>query len=45
MPLWNLTFEKVEDMKENFKLKCEELTRLQQISIEEMWESDLQHFL
>jgi hypothetical protein len=41
MPLWNLTFEKVEDLKENFNLKCEELIKLQQISIEQMWEKDL----
>jgi DNA topoisomerase II len=45
MPLWSLTFEKVEELQREHKDKEHELEVLRQIPIEEMWRSDLKEFL
>merc|ERR1719388_661004 len=42
MPMWNLTFEKVEELKKQLEEKKQELTILIKTSIESMWDSDLQ---
>lgn len=41
MPIWSLTWERVEDMKRKSKEKTEELNTLQKLSPETMWERDL----
>lgn len=45
MPLWNLTYEKVETMKNELASKEEELEILQNTKIETMWITDLDEFL
>eukprot|EP00747_Dinoflagellata_sp_TGD_P131240 gnl/TRDRNA2_/TRDRNA2_174938_c5_seq12.p1 gnl/TRDRNA2_/TRDRNA2_174938_c5~~gnl/TRDRNA2_/TRDRNA2_174938_c5_seq12.p1 ORF type:complete len:1368 (-),score=440.69 gnl/TRDRNA2_/TRDRNA2_174938_c5_seq12:62-4108(-) len=42
MPLWSLTYERVEQLKKEMKDKTAELTTLQGTSIEDLWEKDLQ---
>jgi len=42
MPMWNLTMEKVEEMKKLLQKKAEELDTLIATSIEAMWDRDLQ---
>lgn len=41
MPLWSLTYEKVEALKKEHKEKSEELERLHRITIYDMWNKDL----
>merc|ERR1719262_33123 len=45
MPIWNLTFEKVEDAERKMKEKAAELEKLQLTAIEEIWEADLNAIL
>ncbi|OMJ76839.1 hypothetical protein SteCoe_23685 [Stentor coeruleus] len=42
MPLWSLTYEKVEALKKEHKEKSEELEKLRKISIYDMWNKDLE---
>eukprot|EP00451_Oxyrrhis_marina_P028882 CAMPEP_0204363316 /NCGR_PEP_ID=MMETSP0469-20131031/40281_1 /ASSEMBLY_ACC=CAM_ASM_000384 /TAXON_ID=2969 /ORGANISM="Oxyrrhis marina" /LENGTH=1309 /DNA_ID=CAMNT_0051352055 /DNA_START=28 /DNA_END=3957 /DNA_ORIENTATION=- len=41
MPLWNLTMEKVEDLRRQAAEKASELERLRLTSIQELWDRDL----
>lgn len=41
MPLWNLSYEKVEEIKGNRNKKELELTNLEKTTIEEMWILDI----
>lgn len=45
MPLWNLTFEKVEEMKKSRQEKENELLTLQKTHVKEIWNADLLAFL
>lgn len=45
MPLWNLTYEKVEEIKKSATDKKNELLMLEKTSIKEMWNADLIAFL
>ena len=45
MPLWNLTYEKVEEIKKHCKEKQMELLALEKTHIKEMWKADLIDFL
>jgi len=45
MPIWNLTFEKVEDAERKMKEKAAELEKLQLTAVEEIWEADLNAIL
>ena len=45
MPLWNLTYEKVESIKKEYADKAVELLKLLQTKIEDMWTEDLDKFL
>ena len=45
MPLWSLTYERVEAIKKEFENKVEELERLLKTKIEDMWLDDLDNFL
>lgn len=41
MPLWSLTFEKVEALQKEFKEKSDQLENLKKVTIFEMWAEDL----
>lgn len=41
MPIWNLTYERVEDAEKKMKEKARELENLMEKAVEEMWETDL----
>lgn len=45
MPLWNITYEKVEEVKKSTLDKKNELLMLEKTSIKEMWNADLLAFL
>ncbi len=45
MPLWNLTYEKVEDIKRSRAEKDNQLATLQKTSLKELWNGDLHAFL
>lgn len=45
MPLWNLTYEKVEEIKKSTTDKKNELLMLEKTSVKEMWNADLIAFL
>jgi len=45
MNLWSLTFEKVEELKQQFEVKKQELEVLQKTTIEMMWDRDLEALL
>ena len=45
MPLWNLTYEKVEDIKKSKADKKNELLMLEKTSIKQIWNADLHAFL
>jgi DNA topoisomerase II len=45
LPLWNLTFEKVEEMKRSRQEKENELKTLEMTHIKELWKADLHAFL
>lgn len=45
MPLWNLTFEKVEEIKRSREEKNNELLALEKTDIKELWLTDLNEFL
>ena len=45
MPLWNITYEKVEDIKKSTTDKKNELLMLEKTSLKEMWNADLLAFL
>merc|ERR1719515_391025 len=42
MPLWSLTFEKVEEIKKQLEAKSKELDIVKKTSIEKMWDRDLE---
>merc|ERR1719310_914348 len=42
MPLWSLTFEKVEELKKQHEIKQEELNELRKTTIETMWDRNLE---
>lgn len=44
MPMWSLTFERVEELKRLVKDKEEELLRLKKTTVQEMWVEDLDKF-
>jgi hypothetical protein len=44
MPLWNLSYEKVEEIKEQTKQKEDELQFLQKKSVKKLWLDDLMEF-
>merc|ERR1719443_126861 len=45
MPIWSLTMERVEKLKEESKRKTEELETLKKLSIQDLWEQDLDAIL
>lgn len=45
MPIWSLTYEKVEELKKQLKNTEEELVNLQKVKIEDMWLDDLDKFV
>jgi len=45
MPIWSLTMERVEKLKQEMKNKTDELTSLEKTTIQEMWEQDLDAIL
>ena len=45
MPLWNLTYEKVENIKKQRTEKSNELAALEGTHINELWKGDLVAFL
>jgi DNA topoisomerase-2 len=45
MPMWNLTFEKVEEIKKSREEKENELRTLEKTHAKEIWNADLQEFL
>lgn len=45
MPLWNITYEKVEEIKKSTMDKKNELLMFEKTSIKEMWNADLIAFL
>lgn len=45
MPIWNLTFEKVEQLKRLLDKKEQEMKALRETSREDMWRQDIQQFL
>jgi len=45
MPLWNLTFEKVEELRRQLKVKDAELEDLRKTSVERLWDVDLDFLL
>lgn len=45
MPLWNLSYEKVEDIKEKRKKKQLEYDKLEKTAINDIWVEDIDRFL
>lgn len=45
MPIWSLTMERVEKMKQESKHKTEELQNLEKLTIQDLWEQDLDAIL
>ena len=45
MPLWNLSYEKVEELEHEAKTKRNLLVKTQEKTIKEMWTEDLDEFL
>lgn len=45
MPLWSLTYEKVERLKKDEKEKKSELNSLIDTKVQDMWKSELETFL
>lgn len=45
MPLWNLSREKVEDLREQLKKKLDELMELEKKTAEDLWDKDIEILL